>query len=88
MMHMLDSGSAVSLIKRTEISTCGDKITTLMPPPPLLKLITVPGEPLSISGCVRLPVKINQLQVVHSGSLSGIQVSCPGNFGHRFLAAT
>ena len=62
---MLDSGSAVSLIMRNEIITCGDKITTLTPPPPL-KLITASGEPLPISGCVRLPVKINQLQVIHN----------------------
>ena len=63
---MLDSGSAVSLIMRTEIITCGDKITTLMPLPPHLKLITASGEPLPISGCVRLPVKIDQLQVAHN----------------------
>jgi len=65
---MLDSGSAVSLIMRTEIITCGDKITTLTrpPPPPPLKLITASGEPLPISGCVRLPVKIDQLQVIHN----------------------
>ena len=37
-----------------------------MTPLPPLKLITASGEPLPISGCVRLPVKINQLQVIHN----------------------
>ena len=36
---MLNSGSAVSLIMKPEIITCGDKLTTLTPPLPHLKLI-------------------------------------------------
>ena len=84
---MLNSGSAVSLVMRNEIITCGDKITTLTSLPPL-KLITASGEPLPISGCVRLPVKINQLQVFIHNFIVVDRLVAPVILGLDFLTAT
>ena len=42
------------------------RLPPLTPPPPPYKLIKFYREPLPITGCVRLPFKINQLQVFHN----------------------
>jgi len=64
MEMMLDSGSAVSLVVKQEITNLGqDKLTNI--PASKLRLVTASGEPLPITGCVQALVRISWLEVVH-----------------------
>ena len=60
---MLDSGSAVSLLIKGEADIMKD--TLISTSIPQVRLIMASGEPLPVVGCVKAPIRIDQLAVSH-----------------------
>ena len=60
---MLDSESAVSLLIKEEADNMKDTLTSTLIPK--VRLIMASGEPLPIVGCVKAPIRFDQLAVRH-----------------------
>ena len=60
---MLDSGSAVSLVRQSLVTQL--KKAVKLQPVPLLKLITASGEPLPVLGNITVPVQVGMQEVQH-----------------------
>ena len=62
---MLDSGSAVSLVRQEEISSVRERVKTTQSKPQL-RLVTASGDPLPIIDHITASVQIEQLEVTHN----------------------
>ena len=60
---MLDSGSAVSLVRQSLVTQL--KKAVKLQPVPLLKLVTASGEPLPVLGHITVPVQVGMQEVQH-----------------------
>ena len=82
-MMMLDSGSAVSLLRKQEMENM--KMIQPLEKTPNVKLITASGEPLAILSRVEAPVQVDDFKTYHFVVVDClIHISC--YTGNRLLA--